>query len=75
VIVHEEAEEDRGGYWAEVSELPGCYASGDTLDELEKDTKDAIEQHISALVEQGKPVPAGITLEDGIVRRWQIALA
>jgi len=23
-----------GGYWAEVSELPGCFASGDTFDEL-----------------------------------------
>ena len=23
-----------GGYWADVPELPGCFASGDTLDEL-----------------------------------------
>jgi predicted RNase H-like HicB family nuclease len=23
-----------GSYWADVPELPGCYASGDTLDEL-----------------------------------------
>lgn len=23
-----------GGYWAEVSELPGCFASGETFDEL-----------------------------------------
>jgi predicted RNase H-like HicB family nuclease len=23
-----------GSYWADVSELPGCFASGDTLDEL-----------------------------------------
>ncbi len=23
-----------GSYWAEVSELPGCFASGDTFDEL-----------------------------------------
>jgi Uncharacterized conserved protein len=23
-----------GSYWADVSELPGCFAAGDTLDEL-----------------------------------------
>jgi predicted RNase H-like HicB family nuclease len=23
-----------GSYWADVPELPGCFASGDTLDEL-----------------------------------------
>jgi len=23
-----------GSYWAEVPELPGCFAAGDTLDEL-----------------------------------------
>jgi len=26
--------EEDGVYWAEVSELPGCFASGDTLGEL-----------------------------------------
>jgi len=25
---------EEGSYWADVSELPGCLASGDTLDEL-----------------------------------------
>ena len=30
-FLNEEPEEDGGGYWAEVEELPGCFASGDTL--------------------------------------------
>jgi predicted RNase H-like HicB family nuclease len=30
VIVHEESE----SFWSEVAELPGCFASGGTLDEL-----------------------------------------
>jgi len=46
VIVHEEEE---GGYWAEVEELPGCFASGETLDELERDVKEAIEHWRKAL--------------------------
>ena len=25
---------ENGSYWADVPELPGCFASGDTLDEL-----------------------------------------
>jgi predicted RNase H-like HicB family nuclease len=36
-------EEDDGTFWAEVNDLPGCFASGDTLDEL----KDALEEAIS----------------------------
>ncbi|HLG11617.1 MAG TPA: type II toxin-antitoxin system HicB family antitoxin [Dehalococcoidia bacterium] len=72
VIVHEEPVEDGGGFWAEVEELPGCFASGDTLDELEKDVREAIESHVAALRAVGKPVPAGRFSADGGLRRWEI---
>ena len=36
-----------GGYWAEVVELPGCFASGGSLDEL----REALEEAISMCVE------------------------
>ena len=75
VIVHEEPEEYGGGFWAEVEELPGCYGSGDTLDELEKDVKEAIESHIAALRYLGEPVPAGRLAEDDGIRRWDIEVA
>ena len=75
IIVHEEPEEDGGGYWAEVEELPGCFASGDTLDELEKDVREAIESHIAALRAVGKPVPEGRLSEENGVRRWEIEVA
>jgi predicted RNase H-like HicB family nuclease len=29
-LIHTEGD----GYWAEVKELPGCFATGDTVDEL-----------------------------------------
>ena len=48
ILVHE-AEE--GGFWAEVGELAGCFAAGDTLDELESDVKGAIETYIAACKE------------------------
>lgn len=30
------------GYWAEVVEMPGCFASGDTLDELIEALSEAV---------------------------------
>ncbi len=74
VIVHEEEAED-GGYWAEVEELPGCFASGETLDQLEQDVKGAIEQHISALRELGKPIPEGRRSASEGLRRWELPVA
>jgi predicted RNase H-like HicB family nuclease len=37
--------EEEGSYWAEVLELPGCFASGDTLDELRAALDEAIRLH------------------------------
>jgi len=74
VLVHE-GEEDEGGYWAEVVELPGCFGAGDTLEELEMDIKDAIESHILMLKELGRPVPDGVSCQEPEVRSWQVAVA
>ena len=46
IVVHEAAE---GGCWAEVEELPGCFASGDTREELEADLRDATETYMASL--------------------------
>lgn len=43
-----EAEPDEGGYWAKVVELPGCYTSGETLDEVRINAIDAIETWLEA---------------------------
>jgi predicted RNase H-like HicB family nuclease len=37
-LIHQED----GSYWAEVKELPGCFASGSTLDELKEALVEAI---------------------------------
>ena len=49
VVVHE-AEE--GGYWAEVPALPGCASQGETMDELLKNVREAIEGCLSVDVKQ-----------------------
>jgi predicted RNase H-like HicB family nuclease len=38
VFIHDEDD----AYWAEVEELPGCFASGQTLDELREAVVEAI---------------------------------
>ena len=37
VTVHQE----RGSFWSEIAELPGCFASGRTLEELTEATAEA----------------------------------
>ncbi|HLZ69863.1 MAG TPA: type II toxin-antitoxin system HicB family antitoxin [Dehalococcoidia bacterium] len=57
IIVIHPAEE--GGYWAEVPALPGCFAQGESLEDLLGDARGAIASHIEALREDGQPVPPG----------------
>ncbi len=48
IVVHE-AEE--GGYWAEVPAIPGCASQGDTMEELQRNIREAIEGCLSVPVE------------------------
>ena len=73
VLVHD-TDEDEIGFWAEVVELPGCFASGDTLDELEQDVRDAIEAYLASLEAHGDPIPEGHDALDDGVRRWELAV-
>jgi predicted RNase H-like HicB family nuclease len=43
VDVHREA----GAYWAEVRELPGCFASGDTVAELVESIEEAVALYLA----------------------------
>jgi predicted RNase H-like HicB family nuclease len=36
-----------GTYWADVPELPGCFASGDTLDELFNSAREGIQLYLA----------------------------
>jgi len=37
---------EEGSYWADIPELPGCFATGDTLDELFSSLKEGIELYL-----------------------------
>jgi predicted RNase H-like HicB family nuclease len=45
------------GYSAYSPDLPGCVATGATLEEAEREMKESIEFHIEGLRLQGEPIP------------------
>jgi predicted RNase H-like HicB family nuclease len=44
VIIHKAKE---GGYWAEVPSVPGCATQGETINELLKNVREAVEACLS----------------------------
>jgi predicted RNase H-like HicB family nuclease len=50
------SEEDKS-YLAEIPELPGCMAHGDTYESALRNVQDAIQLWIDTAVELGDPVP------------------
>jgi predicted RNase H-like HicB family nuclease len=57
-------EKARGNYAAYVPDLPGCVATGLTVEETENEIREAIRFHIEGLKEDGLPVPAPTSIAD-----------
>jgi predicted RNase H-like HicB family nuclease len=53
-IVIERAESNYSAY---VPDLPGCIATGATLEEVEQQIREAIEFHLEGMREDGVPAP------------------
>jgi predicted RNase H-like HicB family nuclease len=53
-IVIEKAENNYSAY---VPDLPGCVATGVTVEEVESQIREAIEFHLEGLREDGTPIP------------------
>lgn len=58
LVIYEKAGEN---YSADVPDLPGCIACGDTMEETESLMKEAIELYIEELKAEGKPIPEPTT--------------
>ena len=54
-VIHEEPD---GSYWAEVKELPGCFASGHDLYEV----KEGLIEAINLVLEDDGTQPAGASI-------------
>ncbi|MCA1573064.1 MAG: type II toxin-antitoxin system HicB family antitoxin [Acidobacteria bacterium] len=53
-IVIEKAEHNYAAY---VPDLPGCVATGQTVEETEQQIREAIELHLRGMREDGLPIP------------------
>jgi predicted RNase H-like HicB family nuclease len=47
-----------------VPDLPGCVATGPTVEAVEQEIRDAIRFHIAGLKEDGLPVPTATSIAD-----------
>ena len=54
-------------YSAYVPDLPGCIATGDTVEEVEEQIREAIQFHIEGLKEDGLPVPLPTSLAEYVL--------
>jgi len=57
-----------GGYVAFVPALPGCHTQGETLEEAERNVKEAIELYLESLTAHREPIPEEARSFQGIVR-------
>jgi predicted RNase H-like HicB family nuclease len=55
-----------GNYSAYVPDLPGCVATGDTVEAVEREIREAVRFHIEGLKEDGLPVPTPTSIADYI---------
>ena len=55
-------EEAANNYSAYVPDLPGCIATGQTVEQVKQEIREAIRFHIEGLREDGLPVPAPSTI-------------
>jgi len=55
-------EKANGNYSAYVPDFPGCVATGDTVEAVEREIREAIRFHIEGLKDDGLPILAPTSL-------------
>jgi len=55
---------DTSAWGVAVPDLPGCFSAGDTLDEAMANARQAIDQHVEIMIEDGAPIPIARSLAD-----------
>jgi len=53
-VVIEQGEHNLSAY---VPDLPGCITTGNTVEDIERNIREAIELHLQGLREDGEPIP------------------
>jgi predicted RNase H-like HicB family nuclease len=61
-------EGEEGAYSAYSPDLPGCVATGRTLDEVVQEMREAIEFHLEGLRLEGQPIPSPSTVAATVIQ-------
>lgn len=59
-----------GSYSAYVPDLPGCTASGDSIDEVKRNIQDAVDSYIESLRENNESIPQPSSTTDTVETAW-----
>ena len=57
-------EKGKCNYGAFVPDLPGCVATGETLDEVKANMRIALKMHLEGMIEDREPIPPSQTLAE-----------
>ena len=57
-VVIEKGQSNLSAY---VPDLPGCITTGRTVEEIERNIREAIELHLEGMREDGQPIPEPVT--------------
>ena len=66
-IVIEHGERNLSAY---VPDLPGCVTTGRTIEEIERNMREAIEFHLDGMREDGEPVPDPRTVVSYVTAKY-----
>ena len=55
VVIEKEADDE--GYHAWSPSLPGCFSNGRTIEDAKRNMREAVTQHVTALLAHGEPIP------------------
>jgi predicted RNase H-like HicB family nuclease len=64
LVVIEKSENNFSSY---SPDLPGCVATGSTLEEVEKNMYEAVEMHVQGMIEDNIPVPTSSSVAEYMV--------
>lgn len=62
-------EKTKNNYSAYSPDLPGCVATGETVEETEKNMYEAIDLHIQGMIEDNMTIPESTSIAEYVVVR------
>lgn len=69
-VVRELEPNEGGGFLAEIRELPGCIADGETVQEAMDNLKDALAEWLATANKLGRPIPDPPEQGEGYSGKW-----